>query len=234
MNTASITRRWAALWLDYFFIGIVAALANIAKPALGFLTWIALAGAYFPCFELLAGATPGKRILSLLVVSKDDGSITPRTILLRSLPNVIEINPLLLGGAPAGLVALFTSQRTRLGDILAKTRVVHAPAGSPRFIPLAESRRTVLLALPLYLVALVAVYALGVTLPSLLLRWADASRGIPIGLRLLLTVLNFFSSYGLFLAPLLFSPFLAFGTLVSTHKRAEPDAANRRTRNADR
>ena len=37
---------------------------------------------------------------------------------------VIEVNPLLLGGLPAGLVVIATERKQRIGDLLAGTLVV--------------------------------------------------------------------------------------------------------------
>ncbi len=43
---------------------------------------------------------------------------------IRSVLRVIEVNPLLLGGLPAGLVVISTARKQRLGDILGGTVVV--------------------------------------------------------------------------------------------------------------
>jgi uncharacterized RDD family membrane protein YckC len=37
---------------------------------------------------------------------------------------IIEVNPLLLGGIPAGIVVISTSRKQRIGDLLAGTIVV--------------------------------------------------------------------------------------------------------------
>lgn len=219
MTNATITRRWAALWLDHLIIGSIAGGTALFDPHLGVFVWIALEGAYFSCFELLLGATLGKRALSLLVVDDAGQPITPRTALLRALPNVIEINPFLLGGAPAGLIANLTSQRRRLGDILASTRVVHVPADFRAATPLVASRRAAWLAMFLYLIALGGIYLLSIHLLPFLAQRASAGLGIPIGFRVLVAFVLFFSRYGFLLAPLLFCPFLAVAVLFTDPKR---------------
>nr|QQZ49185.1 hypothetical protein JKL49_18910 [Phenylobacterium glaciei] len=45
-------------------------------------------------------------------------------VIVRTLTRLIEANPFLLGGIPAGLIANFTKRRQRLGDLLAGTYVV--------------------------------------------------------------------------------------------------------------
>ena len=42
---------------------------------------------------------------------------------IRTIARLIEVNPLLLGGLPAGIVILMTEKRQRIGDILAGTVV---------------------------------------------------------------------------------------------------------------
>jgi uncharacterized RDD family membrane protein YckC len=219
MTNATITRRWAALWLDHLIIGSLAGGTALFDPHLGVFVWIALEGAYFSCFELLMGATLGKRALSLLVVDDAGQPITPRSALLRTLPNVIETNPFLLGGVPAGLIANLTSQRRRLGDILASTRVVHVPADFRAATPLVSSRRAAGLAMFLYLLALGGIYLLSIHLLPFLTQRVSAGLGIPIGFRVLGGFVLFFSRYGFFLAPLLFCPFLAVAVLFTDPKQ---------------
>jgi uncharacterized RDD family membrane protein YckC len=219
MTDATITRRWAALWLDYLLIGSIAGGVGLLDPHLGIFVWIALAGAYFSCFELLLGATPGKRALSLLVVGDAGQPITSRTELLRALPNVIEINPFFFGGAPAGLIANLTSQRRRLGDILASTRVIQVPADFRAATPLVASRRAAWLAMVLYLLTLGGIYLLSIHLLPFLAQRVRAGLGIPIGFRVLVSFVLFFTRYGVFLAPLFFCPFLAVAGLITDLKR---------------
>jgi len=58
-------------------------------------------------------------------VRKLDGSPCDwKAALIRGGLRLFEVNPLLLGGLPAGLVIISTSQKQRLGDILAGTVVV--------------------------------------------------------------------------------------------------------------
>jgi uncharacterized RDD family membrane protein YckC len=79
---------------------------------------------YFILFEGAWSRTPGK-FFQGLVVRKLDGSPPGwRAAVIRGVSRVIEINPLLLGGLPAGLVVLGTKRKQRIGDLLAGTVVV--------------------------------------------------------------------------------------------------------------
>jgi uncharacterized RDD family membrane protein YckC len=47
-----------------------------------------------------------------------------RESLIRTLTRIIEANPLLFGGLPAGIVVMSSERRQRLGDTLAGTIVI--------------------------------------------------------------------------------------------------------------
>lgn len=80
--------------------------------------------AYFVVFEALWSRTVGKFVQGL-VVRKLDGSKCDWTgALIRGILRVIEVNPLLLGGLPAGLVIIASERKQRIGDLLAGTVVV--------------------------------------------------------------------------------------------------------------
>ena len=80
--------------------------------------------AYFVVLEALWSRTLGK-FFQGLVVRKLDGSPCDWTAaLIRGFLRIVEVNPLLLGGLPAGLVIIASSRRQRIGDMLAGTVVV--------------------------------------------------------------------------------------------------------------
>jgi uncharacterized RDD family membrane protein YckC len=71
----------------------------------------ALCLTYLACFflsEALWSRTPGKYLQGLVVVDPSGGRCGWRRALLRTLLRVMEANPLLLGGLPAGLVIVAT------------------------------------------------------------------------------------------------------------------------------
>jgi uncharacterized RDD family membrane protein YckC len=82
--------------------------------------------AYFFLSEALWSRTPGKYLQGLVVVDPSGGRCGWRRALVRTLLRVVEANPLLLGGLPAGLVIMATERNQRLGDLAAGTLVVSA------------------------------------------------------------------------------------------------------------
>jgi uncharacterized RDD family membrane protein YckC len=79
---------------------------------------------YFVLFEGLAGATPGKRAVRLRVTGPDGGRPGLTRALVRNVLRVVDGLPA-LGILGAALIAS-SPERTRLGDRVASTRVVHA------------------------------------------------------------------------------------------------------------
>ena len=86
--------------------------------------WLVLVVLYFPVLEGLYGTTLGKLIAGVVVV--DEFGLKPGfyRAILRTLLRLIEVNPLLFGGLPAGLVAMFSKTHQRVGDMVARTFVL--------------------------------------------------------------------------------------------------------------
>jgi uncharacterized RDD family membrane protein YckC len=87
------------------------------------LVFLAAMALYFVLFEAFRGATPGKTATGLRVVRPDGGLPGLTRSLVRNVLRLVD-------GLPAlgilGTVLIATSrERTRVGDRLAKTRVVH-------------------------------------------------------------------------------------------------------------
>lgn len=123
-----LARRWAATSIDmicmfFAFITLHAALGDELHHTLLPLTLTCLA-LYFPLLEGLWGITLGKLAAGIKVVDYHGRRPGIRKALIRSLLRIIEGNPLLLGGLPAGIVAVLSPRKQRLGDILAGTLVV--------------------------------------------------------------------------------------------------------------
>lgn len=88
---------------------------------------------YNQVFEVLRGATPGKRALGLQVVHDDGTPIGWSASLLRNLLRVVDFMPLLY---TVGLVwSMFHPQGKRLGDLAAGTLVVHRAGGGHYRLP---------------------------------------------------------------------------------------------------
>ena len=81
---------------------------------------------YFFLFEATWSRTPGKYLQGLVVVDPSGGRCGWRRALVRTLVRVVEANPLIFGGLPAGLAILASKRNQRLGDLAAGTFVVSA------------------------------------------------------------------------------------------------------------
>lgn len=76
---------------------------------------------YFVWFEVEKGATPGKMLVGLEVISQDGKNLTKRQALTRELARwYLDIPFFLLAVIPM----IATNKRTRFGDMLAKTQVI--------------------------------------------------------------------------------------------------------------
>jgi len=85
---------------------------------------ILLVALYFIVMEAKLGWTIGKLVARTRVVDESGGLPSIKAAVLRTLLRVIEVNPLLLGGIPAGLAVNYSQARQRLGDMAAGTYVL--------------------------------------------------------------------------------------------------------------
>lgn len=122
--------RIIAFVLDNLLATVAAFLAVAAlKPQNPYLAVGALCLAYLGYFflcEALWSRTPGKHLQGLVVVDPSGGRCGWRRALVRTLLRVVEANPLLFGGIPAGVAILVSKRNQRLGDLAAGTLVVSA------------------------------------------------------------------------------------------------------------
>lgn len=126
-DSSIIVRRWGATLLDTLVLGGLG-FAALSLPerfqipavsaAVGFLL------AYYPIFEGFLGATVGKLVVGIRVVDEDGQEPAMGKILVRTAFRLIEVNPFVFGGIPAGLIAMSSKKRQRLGDMVAGTFVV--------------------------------------------------------------------------------------------------------------
>jgi len=149
LHVAGPVPRAAAFAVDLLIrIGLYLALTPLLALA-GLGTGLMLVGLFlvewlYPVyFELKQGATPGKRVLRLVVVHDDGTPVGPSAALIRNLLRVVDFLPLFYG---AGLTAMLIDRDfRRLGDLAAGTLVIHAPpaarAGAlPQRVPQPPSR----------------------------------------------------------------------------------------------
>jgi uncharacterized RDD family membrane protein YckC len=120
--------RLIAVFIDHFiaFALMMLAVAFVPEslPVVKAVFFFVIYLAYFVVLEALWSRTLGK-FFQGLVVRKLDGSPCDWTAaLIRSGLRIFEVNPLLFGGLPAGLVIIASQRKQRIGDLLAGTVVV--------------------------------------------------------------------------------------------------------------
>jgi uncharacterized RDD family membrane protein YckC len=86
--------------------------------------WLVALVAYFVVFEALWGRTLGKLITGTVVIDRDGRAPGFAKAIARTVLRLVEVNPLLIGGLPAGIALLVTKRHQRMGDLLAGTYVV--------------------------------------------------------------------------------------------------------------
>jgi len=79
---------------------------------------------YYFVPEALWARTPGKYFQGLMVKKLDGQRGDWKTALIRTLLRLIEVNPILLGAIPAGLVLISSERKQRIGDMLAGSLVI--------------------------------------------------------------------------------------------------------------
>jgi len=123
-----IGQRWAATILDMFvFIIAFVIVANAFPDSNTGLIALGLAIClYYVVMEGRWGATLGKLATKLRIV--DQAGVAPGygRASVRTLLRLIEVNPIVAGGIPAGIIAFLSPTKQRLGDMLAGTYVLNA------------------------------------------------------------------------------------------------------------
>jgi uncharacterized RDD family membrane protein YckC len=140
-----LVRRWAGAWIDFVALAlllfvpafIVTFLVGLGGASVG--RWnqvggwmvafdILLAVAYFPVTEGLWGRSLGKLVTGTIVVKRDGTPAGFGLTIVRTVLRLVEVNPFLAGGIPAGIALLCTKGKQRLGDLAAGTYVVPVKA----------------------------------------------------------------------------------------------------------
>ena len=125
-----LLRRWIGCWID---LPIAAACLLLPDEFLGNAlyqstvgVWLLLAVGYYVVGEWLWGRTLGKLVTGTVVVNAHGGSPGVGQVLVRTVARLIEVNPFLMGGVPAGIAVAMSSKKQRIGDMIANTYVVRA------------------------------------------------------------------------------------------------------------
>jgi uncharacterized RDD family membrane protein YckC len=125
-----ILRRWFGCWIDFIAIILLVALPALVLRPFGppgagvVVVGFVLVLLYFPITEGLWGRSLGKLVSGTIVVDVKGRPPGFTKAIVRTLLRLIEVNPFLLGGIPAGIVAANTKAHQRIGDLLAGTYVV--------------------------------------------------------------------------------------------------------------
>lgn len=127
-DVSILVRRWLGAWIDFI---VLLSFLFVPDYVLGNGTyratlaiWLGLLAAYFPVTEMLFGKTVGKLLTRTRVV--DEAGRRPSFVqaTVRTLFRLIEVNPILAGGLPAGIAVLASRGKQRLGDMAARTYVL--------------------------------------------------------------------------------------------------------------
>ncbi|MFC5471590.1 RDD family protein [Cohnella suwonensis] len=151
-------RRWAATIIDTLilagFIGMMALGEKMGDDylAIAFLLWIAIIISYYLLLEGFTGYTLGKFFLRIQAVNEEGRVPGFVKSLIRTVLRLVDTNPLLMGGLPAGISVLATRKKQRLGDMAAKTFVVKV-----RDLNINSKGKTTILAVAFSILAIVSV-----------------------------------------------------------------------------
>ncbi|QYK70109.1 RDD family protein [Paenibacillus sp. S02] len=134
-GNSTLFRRWGATVFDFIFflIGYVCFFISVIQITDRWFLPLAIASrcilliAFFSYYLLLEGYTGytlGKFVFRIKVVNGEGKPPGFLKSLIRTLLRLIDTNPLLMGGIPAGISVLVTASRQRIGDLAAGTYVV--------------------------------------------------------------------------------------------------------------
>jgi uncharacterized RDD family membrane protein YckC len=176
--------RWAGAWTDLIvlmaFLVVPDFLLGNETYRATMLFWLGAAALYFPIAEGLWGRTVGKLLTGMIVVDKAGNAPGIGRAAVRTILRLVEVNPVLVGGLPAGIAVALSKNRQRLGDMLAQTYVVRVKAlekakGSPIAVERAETHASSAMVLKIGPVTLLP--AVGMTIEPRLLGSRGAGRG---------------------------------------------------------
>jgi len=106
-----------------FMLFVVAIVPESLPAVKGSLIIVGYLG-YFAVLEATWSRTVGKYFQGLIVRKLDGSRCDWKAAIIRTLLRIVEVNPVLFGALPAGLIIIFSERKQRLGDELAGTVVV--------------------------------------------------------------------------------------------------------------
>ena len=122
---ASLSRRSAAFLIDGLILCFIAAVAGSLIPFLGGLIVWFFYGPLLECSEIRA--TVGKHLMGIQVTDLMGQRISLKAAVIRNVMKLVSISILFIGF----LIALFTSKKQSLHDLLAETIVVYGRSEKP-------------------------------------------------------------------------------------------------------
>jgi uncharacterized RDD family membrane protein YckC len=127
-NHNFVFRRIGAYLIDLFlFLGMVlgadSLLGNDLYQKLWFVWWLIIPGVHIVC-EGLFGQSIGKLVFRIKIVNEDLSNPGVMKSLARNLMKLLEANPLIFAAAIAGILALATRNKQRLGDMVTNTYII--------------------------------------------------------------------------------------------------------------
>jgi uncharacterized RDD family membrane protein YckC len=123
-----LVRRWAGAWVDFIVLALVLVIPDwvlgndLYQQTL--YVWLPLFILYFPLTEGLTGRSLGKVVTGTRVVTADGRHPGLWKAAIRTVLRLVEVNPFVFGGLPAGVAVITSNHRQRLGDMAADTYVV--------------------------------------------------------------------------------------------------------------
>ncbi|MBC7079421.1 MAG: RDD family protein [Methanothrix sp.] len=118
---ASIFKRWVALIIDSFLIGLAVGLITVLLGRVGdaliILVYFIVFIGYFTYLEWTKGQTLGKSIVGIKVIKENGSPCDLTAAFIRTIFRYID-------GLVLYLVVFFTAKKQRIGDMVAKTVVV--------------------------------------------------------------------------------------------------------------
>ena len=109
-----------ALVLSIVIAGLIPENATILRGTLLVSVYLS----YYFVLESLWSRTIGKFLQGLIVRKLNGEAGDWKTAFIRTLLRIVEVNPVLFGAIPAGLILISSERKQRLGDMLAGSIVV--------------------------------------------------------------------------------------------------------------
>ena len=103
---------------------ILAGMLPEDRPTLRAISLVTVYLGYYFVLEAVWSRTLGKYFQGLVVRKLNGERGDWKTALVRTLLRIIEVNPVVFGALPAGLVLISSARKQRLGDMLAGSVVV--------------------------------------------------------------------------------------------------------------